>query len=186
MIKFYEDTSNGYTSRTRKNVLASDITIAFAVNENTGGETQTAGFANSANIPFFSFKIDQKDHTIKKTPFNLAQIEAIVEECESGMSEHKVPVINVAGNGIQRFIQCGMTQERVDELVYNFLKYLAKDRRCNFKVRSGGQSGADEAGLKAGDKLGLDTICLAPKGWRFKDSSNRDIYNEEEFKKRFL
>lgn len=34
------------------------------------------------------------------------------------------------------------------------------------KIRSGGQTGADKAGLLAGQALGLETGGWAPKGWR--------------------
>lgn len=93
--------------------------------------------------------------------------------------------INIAGNGIYTLSQHNITQIRVDEIVFNLIKYLI-DNGCDVKViRSGGQTGVDESGLKTGEKLGLKTICLAPKGWRFRGVNGKDISDEKLFKKRF-
>ena len=51
-------------------------------------------------------------------------------------------------------------------------------------IRSGGQTGADESGLKAAVKLGIKAICLCPKGWRFRIATE-DISDKVLFKKRF-
>ena len=52
------------------------------------------------------------------------------------------------------------------------------------EIRSGGQTGADESGLKAAVKLGIKAVSLCPKGWRFRTETT-DISNEELFKNRF-
>lgn len=54
---------------------------------------------------------------------------------------------------------------------------------CVTKIISGGQIGADIAGLKAAKKLGLETGGWAPKGYRTETGSNtslRDIYGLRE------
>jgi hypothetical protein len=53
-------------------------------------------------------------------------------------------------------------------------------------IRTGGQTGIDEAGAKAGLRLGIPTTVLAPKGWTFRDINSKDISNEKQFKDRFL
>jgi hypothetical protein len=53
-------------------------------------------------------------------------------------------------------------------------------------IRTGGQTGIDEAGAKAGINLSLPTTILAPKGWTFRDISGQDISNEQQFKARFV
>ena len=76
-------------------------------------------------------------------------------------------------------------QERVDELVYNVLKWFIDNGLIIETIRSGGQTGVDEAGLKAGEKLGLETICLFPHGWRLRNKEGKDIKDENFFKGRF-
>lgn len=51
------------------------------------------------------------------------------------------------------------------------------------RVISGGQIGADIAGLRAAHKLGIETGGWAPKGYRIKDGFNpvlRDLYKLDE------
>ena len=80
------------------------------------------------------------------------------------------------------------TQEQVDEFVYNLLKQVIESPNLNTKIesiRTGGQTGFDEAGAKAAQKLGIKTIVLAPKGWIFRNKEGRDISNRQEFESRF-
>ena len=80
----------------------------------------------------------------------------------------------------------GISQNECDEIVYNFLYKLRHDYGCSFiEIRSGGQTGFDESGIKASIMLGIKTICCFPKGWRYRALSG-DISNEESFKQRFL
>ena len=53
-------------------------------------------------------------------------------------------------------------------------------------VRTGGQSGADEAGAKAAARLGIKTIVHAPGNFMYKDGSGKTISSEQRFKDRFL
>lgn len=99
--------------------------------------------------------------------------------------ENKITSINIAGNGIYTFNKYGITQQRINKLVYNFLKFINTGKWSIKQVRSGGQTGADEAGLVAGDKLGLETTSLCPKGWRFRTADGEDIKSEEKYKARF-
>ena len=53
------------------------------------------------------------------------------------------------------------------------------------KIISGGQTGADEAGIAAAKALGIPAEVHAPKGWMMRRGDNRDIFSEYEFKSRF-
>ena len=53
------------------------------------------------------------------------------------------------------------------------------------EVRSGGQTGIDEAGIKAAMSLGIKASILAPQGYRFRNKEGKDVSNKEEFIKRF-
>ena len=77
-----------------------------------------------------------------------------------------------------------ITQEQIDKFTYDLLKAVIESPNLKTKiesVRSGGQTGFDEAGAKAGIKLGLLTIVLAPKGWTFRNINGQDISNEQQF-----
>jgi hypothetical protein len=95
--------------------------------------------------------------------------------------------INIAGNGIYSL---NMSQCRLDSIIWlslaEVIERLKKKGVEVLELRSGGQSGVDEAGLKAARRLGIPCECLAPKGWLFRDSSHCDISDEVKFKARFI
>jgi hypothetical protein len=80
------------------------------------------------------------------------------------------------------------TQDQIDEFTYQLLKAIVESPNLKLKInsiRSGGQTGFDEAGAKAGIKLGIPVTVLAPKGWKFRDINGKDISDEKLFKERF-
>ena len=91
--------------------------------------------------------------------------------------------LNIAGNGIYT-MKGKYTQEQIDEFTYKLLGRVYSEH--GFKsIRTGGQTGFDEAGAKAGIRLGIPTLVLAPKGWKFRNINGVDISNEKLFKERF-
>jgi len=95
--------------------------------------------------------------------------------------------LNIAGNGIYT-MKGKYTQQQVDDFTYELLKAVINSSNLKNKIisiRTGGQTGFDEAGAKAGIKLGIKTYVLAPKGWKFRNIAGQDISNEEQFKSRF-
>lgn len=95
--------------------------------------------------------------------------------------------LNIAGNGIYT-LKNKFSQEFCDEFVLKLLtKICERSHKLKIShVRSGGQTGIDESGIKAAKKLNINSEVLAPKNWKFRDISGKDIYNEIEFKKRFI
>jgi hypothetical protein len=77
-----------------------------------------------------------------------------------------------------------MTQEQLDEIVFDVIKELNDYIKISYLV-SGGQTGTDEAGAKAGSKLGIETKVVFPKGWKFRGEDGKDIFDKEKFLKRF-
>ena len=95
--------------------------------------------------------------------------------------------LNIAGNGIYT-MKGKYTQQQVDEFTYQLLKAVIESPKLKVKInsiRTGGQTGFDEAGAKAGIKLGIPTTILAPKGWTFRNKEGQDISDETLFKARF-
>lgn len=174
MIDFKEDVG-GYKSRTIKNATA-DLTIAIAADFSTGGEvlTQKAAKMNGKRylgIPLNSLHID---------PDRVNQVVRVMNECE-------VKSLNIAGNGLYT-LKGKYTQDQLDEFVLKLLKKVTEHPDLKNKlefVRTGGQTGIDESGAKAGDKLGIPTLILAPKGWQLRTLDGRDVFDEHEFKMRF-
>jgi hypothetical protein len=178
MITFIEDRCTNYQHRTFLNVDRAEFTLIFAADLTTAGEKCTLNACRNCERPVASFLIGT-DGRISSDQ------EDKLKTCIEYMKENNVTSINIAGNGIYTFAKFGVTQERLNNLVANFIRHLISTG-CNItSLRSGGQTGADEAGLVAGDRLGLITICLCPKGWRFRDINNQDVKSEELFKGRF-
>lgn len=166
-INFQEHTETGYAIRTWDNARLSDLTIAFAIDFNTPGELLTRKAAYG------------KYHAVNL----LYSIEEAVESCLKEIDRRKATRLNIAGNGIYTLYKDGLvSQEQVNEYIEIVLTAICY---TDFTIRSGGQTGADQAGLIAGDKLGLETTCLAPKNWMFRDINGKDICSEVLFLKRF-
>lgn len=169
-IEFLEDTESGYEHRTYENVRLADITIAFAKVPDSPGEVMTREAAKLYNKPFIMVDLSSDNIIMERfDPCNVANIHSI----------------NVAGNGMSRFVHFHVTQEMIDQIVYNYIRNFIIIHKLDIKeIRSGGQTGADESGLKAAIKLGIKAICLCPKGWRLRTETT-DISNETIFKNRF-
>lgn len=173
MITYIEDKSDKYPPRTFANAYQSDATIAFAFDFNTAGERLTKIAAiNKIYIP-----IQMPSKTVEK-----------ITMTRSLISSEKIESINIAGNSLPVIKKYGYSQHTCDELVHLFLNDVFSHNSfdCRIKlIRSGGQSGFDESGIKAALKLGIPAICHFPKGWKFINEHGQAICDEKLFKKRF-
>jgi hypothetical protein len=173
-IDFKEDTNTGYVERTKQNASA-DATIHLAVDFNTSGEKLTKKSVNEqrkAYLPIVTNSLEINQNIIDSIVGNLNAVNA--------------KTLNIAGNGIYDMKQ--YTQEQVDKFTYQLLKAVTESSNLRNKIesiRTGGQTGFDESGAKAGQRLGIPTLILAPKGWKFRDINGKDISNEQQFKDRF-
>ena len=178
MINFIEDRCTNYQHRTFLNVDNAEFTLIFAIDLSTAGEKCTLNACRNCERPAAPFLIG-KDGKISTD--QMSKLETTIQY----LKENNCTSLNIAGNGIYTFAKYGITQKRLNELVTNFIYHLISAGCKITSLRSGGQTGADEAGLIAGDRLGLVTTCLCPKGWRFRDINNQDIKSEELFRERF-
>jgi len=175
-ITFLEEQSTGYKQRTIKNASA-DATIAIAVDFTSAGERLTKSSVEGQSKKYIP--IDIKD-SLEVTP-------EIVDNIVEQLNETKAKTLNIAGNGIYT-MKGKYTQEQLDDYVYELLQAVLSSPDLENpieRIRTGGQTGLDEAGAKAGFKLNLPTLILAPKGWTFRNESGQDISNEQQFKERF-
>lgn len=179
MIEFKESENSGYKQRTIINASA-DATIAFAVDFTTAGEILTKKSV-----------INQGKQYIPINANNLEVTEDRINIIVYKLNLVSAKTLNIAGNGLYTLSKLGndYTQEQIDKFTFEILHATMIHPKLNNKIesiRSGGQSGFDEAGIKAAVKLGIPAIVLAPKGWRYRPSKGLDIVNEQMFKARFI
>lgn len=188
-INFIESTGD-YSQRTKENAEWSDITLAIAVDFNTSGEKATAKYAGA--------KLDVQGNLIEDSPkysdINLYRgtienpndfhIDDDMEETvvEKAKKIGKPIKLNIAGNGIYTL---NSEQKYANEAVYSIISYLLHNGVQIAEIRSGGQTGIDEAGIIAAQRLGIPASINAPKGWKFRGVDGKDISDEKKFKERF-
>lgn len=173
MIQFLEDTQSSYKNRTIINAQSSDATIAFALNFSTPGEILTRMATEKSGKTYIPVSLEP------------LWIDSHFDSILKILHSRGCHSLNIAGNGISRLKVYGITQEVCDNMIYDFLKKITEHIEIQ-SIRSGGQTGADESGLKAAERLGIpEVICLCPKGWRFWDSGGDHIGDEKLFKSRF-
>ena len=174
MIEFVECQKKGYAPRTYENARA-DITLAIAKDFTTAGEKLTRQAVEYqgktyVSLDFYAMKYD------KLVAYRLA-------DYFDSLALPKI-TLNIAGNGLYT-LKC--SQQIIDDIMLDLLSNIVDRLKTKLElVISRGQTGADEAGVKAANRLGMQTKITAPKGWAFRDRYGKDHYNEQEFKARFV
>lgn len=177
MIKFTEHKSSSYRGRTESNVMLSDVTIAFAVDFSTPGEVLTKNLAKKYGRPYLAIDLKQS-FSIEKLADRIALF------LNDNFVEDQTIVLNIAGNGIYTL---KVFQDIWDAAIVKIFRAILNKRLLPIitKVRTGGQTGIDEAAAKAAYINGIPTEVLAPKGWKFRDVDGKDISDYEQFVNRF-
>jgi hypothetical protein len=174
-ITFEEHRESSYPGRTKVNASA-DATIALAVDFDSAGERLTKSTVLQQGKKYIPIDANK----LKVTPERVRYIVAVLNSI-------KAKSLNIAGNGI--FTMKGIhTQKQIDDFTYELLKAVVESPKLKTKIeliRTGGQTGFDESGAKAGSRLGIKTIVLSPKGYRHRDINSKEIYDEKTFKDRF-
>lgn len=172
MINVIEHTNANYPGRTAVNAKDSDGTIAFAYDFESAGEKLTEKMCKQYGKPILKIQL--------RTP--LRDVEEVSDRICSWLKKHDIRHVNIAGNGI-RTMQGVFSQETLDTYLYKIFEAVLK--RYEIKHgRSGGQTGIDEAGVKALDQLGVETTIVYPKGYRIK-TMNGDVYDKQIASSRF-
>jgi hypothetical protein len=159
-LELFADNSSNYRPRTERNAREADLTIAFAVDFSTAGERLTRRVAGERFVA-----IDLK--TVEE-PVQAAR------QIYQGLRSARGRRINVAGNGIHTLAKHGWSQERINAFVHGALATVHEHLPLS-SIRSGGQTGADTAGLVAGVALGVQTIGLYPFGFLQRDVRGEDV-----------
>jgi len=158
-----EDQDSSYVPRTEVNAKQADVTFAIAINFDSAGEKLTKGMAKKHGKLYIP--VSPSGNIKEKAD----RIVALLNKTFEG-KKHSIS-FNVAGNGITT-LKGILTQNQCDEFTYSLFKEIINHIELKVKIksfRSGGQTGFDEAGIKAGIKLGIDTTAYFPKGYRVRD-----------------
>ena len=188
-IKFNQvDPNPDYVSRTMYNASNADKTYDFTKGEVGSGATKTS--ATDAGKYYAQVVVDDAGRMVNSKD-NLAK--HIAQDLLDGLT------VNIAGHGAYKSTRrgsVGFTKEisQVDidnELIEVFqkVKEIIGDQPITGKVISGGQSGFDEAGVKAANMFGIPSEVnysgqgLYRPSWA--SGARDDIDNFDEFKARF-
>lgn len=152
LLTIEEHPSSDYAPRTGVNARSADFTVAFATDFDTAGERLT----KKVSASYLAIPYGQDPIIAGK------QLAAMVKS--NGGS------VNVAGNGIYSL---PVAQADVNKwLLAVFNEAL---RHCSITaIRSGGQTGVDQAGLVVGIALGIPVTGLFPKGFKTRGKSGKD------------
>ena len=184
----FTQSDGGYQKRTAENAQADDvdITLSFAVDFSTYGERATARAAGDSIV--------QEDIPVLKGGKGIDLSRAAVDSVVGSICD-RLPLefvdgepfgVNIAGNGLYTLAGKGVTQEQCNRFLTEVLKGLKERGLDVVSVRTGGQTGVDEAGAVAASSLGIRTTVHAPKGWTYRGADGKDVSDEASFKKRFV
>ena len=182
MLTLTQHASSGYKPRTLHNAASATLTVAFALDFNTAGERLTKKAAMSAGT-----------HRYVAIPLNTDPLEAsrmvyraMLDLIRCELVHDRIMVLNIAGNGIYSLSEHGWTQDRVNQYVYQVLTKVNEHLNIH-RIVSGGQTGADIAGLVAAVAMGVDAVGTLPKGFlqRGIDGVDRE-YDESVIRKQIL
>lgn len=158
--------SSSYRDRTIDNASAGDITLAFAMDFTSPGERLTAKAAGDRiiNILFDSQGRLKPEDAVQSI------LQGILDRGIQG----KELTVNIAGNGIstlyahrpQDLPTASMLQKSLDRYVTEVIGRLLDAGVRIRQIRSGGQTGADEAGIKAGLANCIPVHAHFPQGYR--------------------
>lgn len=182
----FTESAGGYSKRTWENANAQDVdfTFQFALDFGTAGELCTQRAAGDSCI---RVSLPLRDgNGLDCSP---AAVKAAVEAVASMLPDEYLAGepfgVNVAGNGLYTLAAAGVSQKQCDEFVTRTLAGLCRRGAVLSSVRTGGQTGIDEAGAVAGCVLQVPTTVHAPKGWQQRGADGRDVSGERAFKARF-
>lgn len=184
--RFSTSESNSYPSRTKENADWSDITIAFAIDFNTAGEKLTKNLAGNKYISSALPADSNYEDSLASNNENAYSYHAneIYKQLKA-KGKLKNIKLNIAGNGIYS-LRGFTTQEELNEYITNVIKTLQNLGVTISEIRSGGQTGVDEAGIIAAQRLEIPNEVHSTANFMFRDKSGKDISDEQAFKDRFL
>lgn len=188
------ESTGSYRQRTIENVSWSDVTMAFAVDSETAGEKLTRNESikqkkfYDEGFPRGAEQLDINDIPRKVKNF-INDAVGINADQSYGHRGKKLPIkdikLNIAGNGIYTLAKYGISQEQINNYITEYIKELINQGVTISEIRSGGQTGVDEAGIIAAQRLGIPCSIHAPKNFIMRGTDGKDVSNKEAFISRF-
>lgn len=183
-ITFTESTG-WYPQRRLENIQGADYTVAIATDFTTAGERGTARDAGDRYISIDFNKETREDIEAAARRDAALLVDYLSREIP-GFDRKDSIVLNFAGNGLYTLTRDGASQEQANAYVTTLLREMkANGKMRPFSVRSGGQTGFDEAAIVAAQANDIDALVHAPYGWAMRGADNKDVYDEAAFKARF-
>ena len=174
-----ESYSPKFHDRTVENARWADFTVAFAVDFTSPGERLTATAEGNEYLPF---DLPHDGAGLEDDALRRRMAIILSRRLES-MTE---PVrLNVAGSTASDLARHGISQEQADSFVTDVLGRALDEGLVIGELRSGGQSGIDEAGTKAALALGIPASQVVPRGFLYLDESGKPHWNRDSFLSRF-
>lgn len=179
-----ENTERNYRHRTIANAEWSDITLAFAADFSSPGELTTK---RAAGDKFIGRLLTQNDLShLNDALYWEKEGEGLAGLIRSNPNFREDGIyLNIAGNSMVALSRNGFSSEAVNDIILNVIRQMLNSGIRIKEIRSGGQTGADEAGIIAGQRLGLKCSILAPKGYRIHYREGEEIEGYLPFSRRF-
>lgn len=182
---FLEDTKRYYAHRTRMNAEWSDITLALAADFDSPGEITTRkaagrkwiGHPLPADLEELSYFYRDLEREAIKVARKIARHPA---------SKAGAIRLNIAGNGAATLKRAGIQTGSVTAFISAILSACEDMGVKVLEIRSGGQSGVDEAAINAAQRRRMKCSILAPKDFRMRDEQGNEIEGREPFVERFM
>lgn len=156
-----EHKSSSYAPRTYHNA-SQGVTLAVAVDFNTAGEKLTHKASK---------------HGIVQVPFHTDYVVG-ARELYSLLKKKDCHTLNIAGNGIYTMKKKGVDQHTLNVYMYSLVSLVHKHWPLELIV-SGGQTGADIAGLVVAEVLDIECVGTWPKGYKMRFEDGVDVEMSE-------
>ena len=177
-IKFNKVAESGYLERTRYNGQNSDITFDFSKTSSGSGATKKYAGDNWNWVGINNNGLMTGDKN------KLANV--IAENLLNGKT------VNIAGHGNYKSPRGGLTAPVSQSVIDNELIEVMQlannkigDKTVTGKIISGGQTGFDEAGVKAANMFGIPTEVNYSGIGLYRDATGTDINDYQKFTQRF-
>ena len=177
------ESKGGYGQRTDENAAWSDVTLALASDFNTAGEKRTARAAGNKLIQSYLPKASNYDTLAHEEEAYKHAANEIFKQLQS-KGKTKDIKLNIAGNGIYS-LKDFASQDDLNTYVTNILRELQTLGVTIKEIRSGGQTGIDEAGIIAAQRLGIPCSIHAPRGFLMRNETGKDVSGRDAFVARF-
>ena len=182
--RIMEDSARNYGHRTWANAAWSDLTLALATDFSSPGEVTTRRAAGDKYLRYQLTSNLKRLITFNQDGEREARKIARMIRNHTCYKEDGIR-LNIAGNGLVTLLKSGVDTRTVAAFISNIFTACKDEGVKILEVRSGGQSGVDEAGIIAAQRNKMKCSILAPKGFRWRDKKGDEKEGRTAFVNRF-